>query len=175
MDSLNPLKQLLFEAAERTVAMIKRTDETFKDICAALIETEARAKTYQSLTREQTGIIDTDDTDRLIENIRKRQSVIDEINKLQEKVKPYLQLHNQVKFQAEKNDIRTAEIENLLQSIRAILADTQKIDIQNRKAAMTKMNLYGSKARQVSISRKSIKRYNGDEFFSDPVFFDDRK
>ena len=155
--------------------MKELTEEEFKDICAVLIETKAWVKTYQSLTRDQTAIINTDDTDLLIDNIRERQSVIDEINKLQEKVKPYLQRHDQVRYQAEKNDIKAATIENLLENLRAILADTQKVDKQNRKMAMIKQNLYGTKAKRVSISRKSIKLYNGNEFFSDPVFFDNKK
>jgi hypothetical protein len=156
--------------------MKELTEKEYMVLTVILKETETQVRAYHSLTLEQAGILKTDDTGLLFDNLQKRQAVIDEINSLQEKAKPYLQLYDQIKQvnQADKNNAKITEIEDLLGKIRDVLIDAQKIDDQNKQAAMAKKDLYGAEAKRLSKSRKSIRLYNGNELLSDPVFFDNK-
>jgi hypothetical protein len=160
---------------ERTMNMNEFSDKEYTQLTALLEQTQTQILCYSELTRKQLEILESDDADALLKNLEERQTVINGINRLQQKASLLLQLYDHYKTLAAAHDRKVQRVDGLLDQARDALRAIQINDAKNLEKAKQNRDRYGAEVKRLSKSKKSIKLYNQTDFLSGPVFFDNKK
>lgn len=151
------------------------SEQDHEKLMSMLSDIETLTDRFYDLTCKQTGILESGSVEQLDINISERQSIIENIDAINEQVGSLLSTYEHLRREGTPDDPWIKQVALILERIRQKLMETRSVNEKNEEMARKKRDELKLDANRLSMQHKSIRAYNQDIMTAEPFYYDKKE